>query len=352
MTGNPKVIFNLKSLQYILVCGLLLYFGRSFFIPISVSLLISFVLYPVCIWLERHRFNRGAAISLSISLLVLGGLGLGYLFFRQIIDFSSEWPQLEKKLVQSLLQLSDYISGNFSIKSEEQVVILKDALKKSSFQILGFFPQVVYSSGVLLVMAILIPIISALMLFHRARLVKVLSAFFPEGEIQKVRNVLSLSVANYYNFIKGMLIVYFTVGLLNSIGLFFLGIPYSFLFGYIAAVMTFIPYAGIIISSLLPITIAWVTYDSVWYPIGVVAIFTVVQYLEANVIFPLAVSSRLKVNTLVTLAAILIGGIIWGAAGMILFIPYLGIIKVIADQTEVLAPLAMLLDSKEISPEN
>ena len=59
--------------------------------------------------------------------------------------------------------------------------------------------------------------------------------------------------------------------------------------------------------------------------------FSVVQYLEANVIFPFAVSSRLNVNTLVMLVAIFAGGLIWGLAGMILFVPFVGIAKLVAD---------------------
>jgi predicted PurR-regulated permease PerM len=75
----------------------------------------------------------------------------------------------------------------------------------------------------------------------------------------------------------------------------------------------------------------------------VIAVFSVVQYLEANVIFPLAVSSRLKLNALVTIAAIVIGGILWGVAGLILFIPFLGIMKMIADRTPDLKIWSILL---------
>lgn len=348
MPDEKKSIFSLRNLQYLFLVCILLYFGRSFFIPFSISLLISFILYPICRWLEKKGLGRASAVSASIFMLVIAGTGLGYLLISQVIEFSSEWPKLENKLVNSLVNLSNYVSGNFSIQSEEQIAIIKDMFKKSFVQIVGFFPQVVYSSGILLVMAILIPVIASLILYHRSRLVYVLSSFFPVDQSPKVYKILQLSVTNYYNFIKGMIIVYVVVGFLNSIGLYFLGIPYSFLFGFTASILTFIPYAGIIISSLLPITIAWVTYDSIWYPLGVVGIFTIVQYLEANLIFPMAVSNRLKVNTLATIAAILIGGIIWGAAGMILFIPYMGIIKVISDQSEELSALSVLLDSKEM----
>jgi predicted PurR-regulated permease PerM len=140
-----------------------------------------------------------------------------------------------------------------------------------------------------------------------------------------------------------MLLVYLIVGILNSLGLFLLGIPHPILFGFTASILTFIPYAGILIASLLPITLSCVTYNSIWYPIGVIAVFTIVQYLEANVIFPLAVSSRLKINTLVTFAAIVLGGILWGVAGLVLFIPFLGIFKLIADRTPGLRTWAIFL---------
>lgn len=140
-----------------------------------------------------------------------------------------------------------------------------------------------------------------------------------------------------------MLLVYLIVGSLNSLGLLLIGIPHPFLFGFMASILTFIPYIGIIVSSLLPITISWITYNSIWYPIGVIAVFSIVQALEAYVIFPFAVGSRLKINTLVIIMVAIVGGILWGAAGMILFIPFISIVKLIADRTESLKILSVLL---------
>ena len=97
------------------------------------------------------------------------------------------------------------------------------------------------------------------------------------------------------------------------------------------------------ISSLLPIAISWITFNSIWYPLGVILVFSIVQILEAYVIFPFAVGSRLKINTLVIIIMITAGGILWGAAGMILFIPFISIIKLIAERTESLKTLSLLL---------
>jgi predicted PurR-regulated permease PerM len=130
------------------------------------------------------------------------------------------------------------------------------------------------------------------------------------------------------------------------VGLWLLGVPHPFLFGYIASILTFIPYVGIIVGSLLPISMAWLTYDSVWYPLGVVGIFSFVQYLEANVIFPIAVSSRLNVNTLAMLLSIIVGGLLWGVSGMILFVPFVGIAKLIADHNPKWKTVSMMLGTE------
>ena len=129
-----------------------------------------------------------------------------------------------------------------------------------------------------------------------------------------------------------MVFVYLIVGVLNSAGLLVLGIRHAVLFGFLTAVMTIIPYIGIFISALLPITVAWITKDSIWYPIGVVGVFVFVQYLEANVIFPRVVATQLNISTWATLVAIIAGGILWGVSGMILFIPFAGMLKIITDQ--------------------
>ena len=140
-----------------------------------------------------------------------------------------------------------------------------------------------------------------------------------------------------------MTLVYIIVGILNSIGLFALGVRNAILFGFLCSVMTIIPYIGIFISALLPISIIWLETNNVWYPLGVIAVFSIVQYLEANVIFPKVVGTQLEVSTLAMLVAVIAGGIIWGVAGMILFIPFLAILKIISDHIKEWKPLNVLL---------
>ncbi|WP_299703730.1 AI-2E family transporter [uncultured Pontibacter sp.] len=335
----------LKLLQYILLVAALLYFGRTLFIPLSFSLLISFILYPIVKWMEGHGWRRWSAILLCLLILVLLVGALSWLLVRQMITFGQEWPALQQKLLQAWQQLSLYLEHQLGVDDVQRSSWVEGLVNDAASSVLNVVQGVLYASVTTIVLVLLIPLYAALILYNREQLAAALFSMFPRAEHSKIRSILHETITTYYNFIKGMIIVYAVVGLLNSVGLLLLGIPHAVFFGIVASILTFIPYVGISIGAILPMAVAWITYDSVWYPIGVIVVFSVVQYLEANLIFPLAVSFRLQVNMLFTLLAIVAGGIIWGASGMILFVPFVAILKLIADKHEELRPVSLLLSS-------
>ncbi|HEY9168217.1 MAG TPA: AI-2E family transporter [Lutibacter sp.] len=333
----------LEILLYVVLGSIVLYFGKTLFIPLSFSLLISFILYPICKWLEKKGINKMGSILLAISTIFILLGAIIYLLFSQVEGFLQEWHMFKAKLSESLIQLYAFLEERYGINAGDVSKLPENLLKGSGSQIFGFLMNTAYSISMLAFFLIIIPVFSTLILNYREMLTNVLYKIFPEEKKESIHEVLIETIHSYYNFVKGMLLVYLIVGILNSIGLAILGVPHPIMFGFIASILTFIPYAGIIISSLLPIAVSWVTYDSMWYPIGVILIFTFVQLLEANVIFPLAVGNRLKINPLIIIIVIVVGGILWGAAGMILFIPFISIIKLIADRTESLKILSLLL---------
>src|SRR5690606_11864167 len=230
----------------------------------------------------------------------------------------------------------------------QQERVMRKLTDESGGSLLDMFSRALSASVASGIVLFLIPVYAVLILYYRQQWLRIMYRLFPHEPAESLRQILFQTVQTYYNFIKGMALVYLIVGILNSTGLWLLGIPHPFLFGFIASILTFIPYVGIIGGSLLPIAMAWITYDSVWYPIGIVGIFGFVQYLEANVIFPVAVSSRLNVNTLVMLVAIFVGALLWGMAGMILFVPFVGIAKLIADHNPKWKTASLILGVEKI----
>ena len=346
---SPNRKFSIiEILQFILLVCVLLYFGKTLFIPLSFAMLISFVLYPVCTWMEKRGIVHSIAIFISIFGLMLFVGALVYLLFTQIVEFSNEWETFKVKLLEATNQLSLFFAERLDISIEKQMVFLENAVNNSGTEALSLLKITLSSLSESLFYLLIIPVYSMLILYYRQLLVKVLYQVFPMEKKQVIHEILVETIHAYYDFIKGMLLVYLIVGFLNSIGLLLIGIPHPFLFGFMASILTFIPYVGIIVSSLLPIMISWITYNSIWYPIGVIAVFSLVQILEAYIIFPFAVGGRLKINTLVIIIMIIVGGILWGAVGMILFIPFISIVKLISDRTPSLKTLSLLLGEKEI----
>lgn len=341
--NTKRKISGIEILQYFVLISLVLYFGKLLFIPLFFALLISFILYPVCTWLEKKGTNPTLAIALSLTIVFFVMISILSLLIFQFKEFAMEWEPFKIKILETINQISLFISQYFNITNSEQTSFFKNIINHSENQAIDILKSTFYSFSQTVFYIIIIPVFSALILYHRQMFAKALFHFFPSNQKAAIREILMETIHAYHNFIKGMLLIYLIVGFLNSIGLLLIGIPHPFTFGFVAAILTFIPYVGIMISALLPIAISWITYDSIWYPIGVVTVFAIVQILEAYIIFPYVVGNRLKINTLVIIIMITLGGILWGAAGMILFIPFTSIIKLIADRTESLKAISILL---------
>jgi predicted PurR-regulated permease PerM len=231
--------------------------------------------------MESKGINKMGAIITSLLLLVSFIAIIVYLLFVQINEFSA-W-EFREKLLEALNQIS-VLSQSDLKQLQKNKLHFKTPL---IIPVQAYFIQALRVPVFLLI----IPVLSALILYYRQLLAKVLYQLFPLVK-EIIHEILIETIRAYYNFIKGMLIVYLIVGLLNSIGLLIVGVPHPFMFGFIA--LYFIPYIGIMISSLLPIAVSWITFNSIWYPLGVVLVFSIVQALEAYVIFPFAVGRRLK----------------------------------------------------------
>jgi predicted PurR-regulated permease PerM len=339
--------FKLRLLQYIVLISVILYFGRDLFIPLSFAVLISFVIYPFCVRMEKRGIGKLTAIIINVLFLVVLLCGIIALLVTQLIGFLNEWPLVQAKFSETFKSFSEYLTNSLGISQERQGRWFSQLADQSGTNIMSLLGDTIAASAFSGILLVLTPVYSILILYHRDMWLKIIQRIFPSERKESIKEMLFLTVKAYHNFIKGMAFVYLVVGALNSIGLLLLGVPHAILFGFTASILTFIPYIGIIVGSLLPMTMAWVTYDSVWYPIGIVMIFAFVQYLEANIIFPLAVSNRLNVNTLVMLLAIFTGGILWGVSGMILFVPFVGIAKLIADHNPKLKTLSMILGTSQ-----
>lgn len=345
-----KLLGSVSTIKFFLMClvvGLVLFFGKTLFIPMSYGLFIAMVMYPVCKWMEAKGVPKGLAIGLAISIVVVLFFALVFLLYWQIGLFRRDLPELILKLKPTLVHFQEWLNSSFSITHIMQAEWLHNMVVNSSGSIGPLLQTTFNSTTGTLFSLFIIPIFAALFLYHRTTFVRFLYSFFGSGARRQIDAILAEIVHTYFHYVKGLILVYIIVGILNSIGLMALGIKHAILFGMLTAFMTIIPYVGIIISAAIPVTVAFISTNSIWYPIGVVLVFSFVQYLEANVIFPKVVGIQLNVSTWSTLVAIIAGGIIWGVSGMILFIPFVAILKIISAHVAELEPAYILLGRED-----
>jgi predicted PurR-regulated permease PerM len=270
--------------------------------------------------------------------------GLIILLVMQFGQFLKRWPKMQAKFEAAISEMSHDAGTLLGFSDLEKQEWINSMISNFTEYLLNWLPESLYQTTINLVLILLVPFYVILMLYYRSMLVRALHGFIKQWSFDDLKLMLDDSIHTYFNFIKGIALVYLIVGILNSVGLAILGIPNAILFGFIASLLTFIPYVGITIGALVPITVSWLLYDSILYPLGVIAVFAFVQILEANVIFPIVVGRRLKINALASIVVIVIGGLLWGASGMVLFLPFVAILKLVLDRVNKEHPMATLLE--------
>ena len=140
----------------------------------------------------------------------------------------------------------------------------------------------------------------------------------------------------------GLLLEALVVAILNTTALLILGVQYAVLLGVLGALLNMLPYIGGLIAIALPIIIASVTQDGFTTQFLIFGAYILIQFIDNNFLVPFLVSSRVKINAFFSLVVVLLGGALWGVAGMFLSIPFLAILKIIFDRLPDMKPWGKL----------
>ena len=336
-TSRLDRVYKTLVVSAILIYGLILV--RNIVLPMVFAGVFAVVLTPFAMFIEK---KTGRILSILIVLIAALSFMLLLTWFTiaQLSALVKSLPNLESQFTTFINDLTASINEYFRISTEEQGKLLKDGLAGLT----AVATEVVSSTGYLAYFFVQVPIYIFLFLFYREKLRLFFESFSPTGEMKWKKEI----EAVIRGYISGLTIVVFIAGVLNSIGLFFLGIDHPIFFGFLSGTLTVIPYIGITIGAALPTMLALVTKDSAWYAVGVIAVHAFVQFLEGNFITPKVTGSRISINAMAAILALIVGGKIWGIPGMILAVPAIGIAKILMSYSSSYKPLAALIDDREV----
>ncbi|MBA3901573.1 MAG: AI-2E family transporter, partial [Bacteroidetes bacterium] len=338
--------FNQQLLMGFLLFGGL-YFAQGFLVPFFIASLIAMLLLPICNKLEKWGLNRVLAITICIMIFLGILTGLILLLINQIAGFNEDLPQLREKLQEHLVNLKTGIIEYTEISREQIQGIIQDGIEKGTSSLGQFLQGILTVTGGFFVDFLLILIYIGFFLAYREKIENFIVWVSPKEEKGKAEEVIKDSTRVAISYLAGILTVMTILAICNSIALSLLGIEHAIFFAILAAILNLIPFIGSFLGSLLPIFMALLTKDELWIPITIVIYFSFIQYIESYFLTPFIVGGKTKVNPLAEILALVIGGVIWGIAGLILFIPLMGLVKVLFDHVDKLKPYGYLIGRDE-----
>lgn len=353
---NNDLKFPFYAKASLLLIGLfvfisMLYIAQSIILPLVFAVIIAIVLHPVVNFFMRFKINRVIAITITLLLTFVVVAALAIVIFNQASKLSETWPVLVDKFTLMLSQVTTWVSDYFGINPwsmHKWIVKTKAELLSNSNAAIG---QTLFAVGNTLMVMFLIPVYVFIILYYHSMLIEFIHRLFGSSNQEKVSVIVNQTKTLVQRYLVGLIIEAVMVASMEIAALLVLGIDYAILLGILGAMLNVIPYIGGLIAVALPMMIAFATKDTAWYALYVLIIYYIIQLIDNNLIVPLIVSSKVKINALFSIIVVFAGNALWGVSGMFLSIPLLAIIKLIFDHIESLKPWGFLLgDDKPSSP--
>ena len=319
------------------------------FTPLLTGVALALILNVPMSFIESHLFQKCTKtivvklrrpIAYTMSLLVILGIlvGVVWLVIPALFDvvnfFKDEVMNYANKISEydfSNAPKNEFIDGlKKYIDSLNWNEILSTAMKKSSSLMNTAVGAISYLIDSIFNLFIAV-IFSVYILFNKEKLKRnckrMLNAWLPDKVSKYIIHVASVSNKIFHNFISGQTIEAIILGLLCTIGMLVLRIPYAPMIGALVGVTAIIPVVGALIGAIIGAFMI-LTVSPIKALIFLVFIL-VLQQLEGNVIYPKVIGSRVNLSAMWVLAAVTVGGALAGAIGMLIGVPSASVIYVL-----------------------
>ena len=330
-TARGRMVYVGVGLVFaLLLASYLLYQITVVVLVLLLTLLFSVIISGPVDYLERRGVGRGLA-----TLVVLGGLifilgiagtALAPVIENQARELAETFPELLKNTQDLVVSLQNSLGLETSFGLDPQN-LLDSARNFLSGGALATVANVGASVANVISFAVVIIIATIYAVARPAPLINGFVALFPAGHRQRVREILGNVYETLQRWFLGQLTSMTIIGLLSTMALSLIGIPFALLLGIFSGLISFIPFVGPAISVIPPVLLALVgdPIDALW----VVLAYAVIQMIESYLIYPLVMSRAVSIHPAVVMFALLIMGTLFGFVGVLLAVPLVTAVHVL-----------------------
>ncbi|HEX7872196.1 MAG TPA: AI-2E family transporter [Sphingobium sp.] len=309
--------------------------GAQFFLPLAAALIIAITLVPFLEWLERHHVPSPLAALLSVStFLVIANTAIVL-----IIVPASDWVRLlPQRMDQIKSNIAPIIDAYAQLQHfvDEMVQMITTAPAAVAAQTGAFDPphsliQFVATAAPAVLVQTLFAIL--VIFFFLSRWTSLRRETIRSRESFAGAMAIARVIQNVVDATSRYVLTIATINLLLgaavALSLTIIGMPSPLMWGGIVALLNFIPYFGPIVAAMLLALGGLMSFNEVGVALMPAVIQITFHLIEANVVTPLVLGGRLRLNPLLILVSLSFWGWIWGTLGALLAVPILIIIRTV-----------------------
>ncbi len=316
---------------------------RNFLYPIFLGVLFAYLLYPIAKWFEDKNVPRIPANLISIFIGIIVIYGLIFFIYTGLKDLVTKFPELEHHAISNIKKMLTNAGNEFGFFSSKQTADLESLVVNLFRQSQENIGNIISATAQTVFAVIIMPVYVFFLLYYRNKYRTFFMMLIREKHHGNADNTIQEISTVTRKYMTGLATVVLIMCIINSTGLYIIGIRYALLLGTIAAIFNFIPYFGTIIGYSFPFMMALLTEDSPKYALFVVILFVIVQFIENNILTPNITGGLVRINPFFIILGVLISGVVWGLPGMFIVVPLLAAIKIICDHVPSLKPYAFLI---------
>ncbi len=347
-----RSIKRILSLHLVFAIATICYFGKDLLLPLALGLLITLTLSPAVRRLSKYRVP--APVSAILLVLTVGGFvtSLGYMLSTPLTGLFDSIPDIGQTLEE---KLSPYQQSVDAIsKAGKQVTEIaegngSDQPAKVVLEQPGLITSAASSVANGLTTIMLAFVLSLFMLasgtMFQEKLIAVMPRLRDKKRALSVANSVESSVSSY---LMTVTLINLALGVVITIALSLIGTPNAILWGAVAALLNFLPFAGAFIGAGLLAIVSLGTYDTLSAALVPPAIYLVCTTLEGNFITPAIVGRRLQLNIVAVFTAVVVWGWLWGIGGALMAVPILLVVKVLCDHIDSWKAFGEFLSGREV----
>lgn len=335
MAGESELRRTFYLLGSLTLVGVLLYWARPVVILVTLAVLTTFVLAPIVGRLERLGVPRIFASTIALVCVTVLLIAIGHIFFQQMGRLASDLPayktQMAEKVddlrnaaneswVGDVFEFANGLSKNSQVEQKAGASKEDAIATKVEIPVVPVIQAVAGTAAEILVSAVIVLILSLLMLIRREDLRnRVIQLLGTDNRVTATR-ALDDASKRVSRFLFYQLLINIGFGIVVAIGLYFIGIPYAYVWGALAALLRYVPFFGGWIAASFPIlaSLALPTWSPFFLTAG---FFLVIELLQANLVEPLVFGQSIGVSGPGQVIAMLVWTLLWGPIGLILSTP-------------------------------